>query len=389
VTGEPARGRRRRTAAVSWAAVLVTAVLTLASCTGGPASEPAAPPLARTQPTDPPLPVEHWRALFDEAVPSALERNEPLSRSTDSWDYYELAYLIDSFGSMYAATGDLAYVRQGFQLVGNMLATARPSSSMPTSNWKDRFSGWVSEYNDGEETPLYESYAWRYVTRLLRLVQPVLAQAPEDIQQQYARILAFTETNIVDKWLDRGADNYIYRNRAHTAAHWAMIALNVSELTDDPERRALCLAIVQRIDDDLPNHPSSLHGQMRPHPKDPSAYWWSDIWGQTDGPGQDVSHGNGVVTYVVEAHDLGGSWSDLDLDRLSQTLTEFVMGTPERYPRYVDGSGRDNGWLSDGWVKLGRYDPAVQALLESHPVQNWQYHAAMAENARYLETHGN
>jgi hypothetical protein len=224
------------------------------------------------------------------------------------------------------------------------------------------------------------------VTRLLRLAHRELPEAPADIRQQYARILAFTETDIVDKWLERGADDYIYRNRAHTAAHWAMIALNVARLTDDPERRALCLEIVRRIDDDLPNYPSSLHEQMRPHPGDPSAFWWSDVWGETEGPGQDVAHGNGVIAYVVESHDLGGSWTDLDVARLSSTLTEFVMGTAGNHPAYVDGTGQDNGWLSDGWVKLGRYDPAVQVLLESHPVQNWQFHAAMAENAHYLET---
>lgn len=387
----PTPVRRRWTALVSWCALVVTALL-LTSCTVDPAPAPtpgpppAPAPPARAQPADPPLPMEHWRALYDEALPSSTARYEELSRSSDSWSFYELAYAFDEFASMYAATGDLRYVRLGFHYAGNMIDGARPSSSMPTSNWKDEFTGWVSAYNGGEETPLYESYAWRYVVRLLRLVEPELAQAPDDVRREYARILEFTESNIVDKWLARGPAGYIYRNRAHTASHWAMICLNVALLTEDPERRARCVEIVENIDDDLPNHPSSLRQQMRPHPGDPSAFWWSDVWGEMDGPGQDVSHGNAVITYVIESHDLGGSWSALELARLSRTLTEFVMGTPGNHPYYVDGSGRDNGWLSDGWVKLGRYDPAVQVLLESHPVQDMHYHAAMAENAHYLET---
>jgi hypothetical protein len=381
------------TARNTWRMVLTVAMIAvLASCTSsGPPSAPQAPqppPPAQAQPADPLLPVAHWQALFDADADALHADTEQLSRSADSIDFYQLAYSIDGLGSMFAATGDIAYARQGLRYISNMIQTARPSSSLPTSNFRDDFRGWVSASNGGEETPLYESYAWRYVTRLLRMVEPTLAEAPADIREQYARILAFTEVDIVDKWLDRGADENIYRSRTHMAAHWAMIALDVSRLTDDADRRARCLEIVENIDEHLPNYPSSLRDQLRPHPGDPTAYWWSDVWGETDGPGQDVSHGSGVLAYVVESRDLDGAWSALDVARLSRTLTEFVMGTPGNYPAYIDGSGQANGWIADGWVKLGRYDPATQALLESYPVQNVQYYAAMAENVSVLAQRG-
>jgi hypothetical protein len=50
----------------------------------------------------------------------------------------------------------------------------------------------------------------------------------------------------------------------------------------------------------------------------------------------------------------------------------------------VDGTGSDNGWFSDGYVKLGRYDPAVQRRLESHLVVNEQFAANMALNVKVL-----
>jgi hypothetical protein len=285
---------------------------------------------------------------------------------------------------MFEATGDFSYARQGMLYATNMIASARPSKSLRTSSFKDGYRGWVSANNDDDETPLYESYAWRYVTRLLRLLQPVLSQAPSDIRSDYAAVLKFTETNVVKKWLSRGANDYIYRERTHMAAHWAMIALDVSRLTADSSLRQRCQEIVRNIDDHLPNYPSSLRGQLRPNPREPDAYWWSDVWGDYDRPGQDISHGNGVIAYVVESRDLDADWTEAEVTHFSRTLTGFVLTSGDHFPAYVDGTGEDNGWIADGWVKLGRYDPAVQAALQTYPVQNDQFYAAMADNAYIL-----
>lgn len=369
----------------------LAAVLLLGACTATPTSrgpsavnQPPARPAPSSSPAETLLPVSHWREMYDEVAPDVRRDSEQLSRSSDSWDFYTLAYSIDAEGSMFEATGDFSYARQALLYATNMMASARPSRSLPTSSFKDGYLGWVSADNDDDETPLYESYAWRYVTRLLRMLQPGLAQAPADIRTRYAAVLRFTEKNIVKKWLSRGADDYIYRSRTHMASHWAMIALDVSRLTSDPALQDQCLEIVSNIDDHLPNHHSSLRGQLRPNPREPDAYWWSDVWGDFDRPGQDVSHGNGVIAYVVESRDLDAGWTADELAHFSRTLTGFVLTTGDRHPEYVDGTGQDNGWISDGWVKLGRYDPSVQAVLETYPVQNDQYYAAMADNAYLL-----
>ncbi|MGH3998497.1 MAG: hypothetical protein ACRDTJ_13665 [Pseudonocardiaceae bacterium] len=334
--------------------------------------------------------MTHWQALFDETADAAGEQSRRLSRSTDSYDFYNMSYYVDANVSMFEATGETKYADVALELAENMVASARPSSSISTSEFQDRYLGWTSREPDvrGREVPLFESYAWRYVTRLLRVLRTSPLYANGTYRDRYQKLLAFTETNMFEKWYSRGAENFIYRSRVHMAAHWAYISLDLSHLTTDEARRARYREVVDNIDNSLPNHPSSLRGQLRTSYTDPMAFWWSDVWGEMTGSGQDIAHGNGVISYVVESRDLNAGWTADELDRFSRTLTSFVLDLEGDYRKYVDGSGRGNGWIADGFVKLGRYDPAVQAVLEDYGVQNSQYHAAMALNANILGAGG-
>jgi hypothetical protein len=188
----------------------------------------------------------------------------------------------------------------------------------------------------------------------------------------------------MEKWYARGPDETIYRSRTHMAAHWALIALNLSRITTDPQRRAVEEKVLKEITGDLPNYPSSLRGQLEPNPSKPDAYFWSDKWGSTSPPGQDVAHGNGVIAFVVAAHDAGEIWSDEDVRRFVTLFEDVIWPRPGPGAEYVDGSGRGTGWFSDGFVKLGRYDPTVQRRLESHEPANGQFYANGALNAALL-----
>jgi hypothetical protein len=61
-----------------------------------------------------------------------------------------------------------------------------------------------------------------------------------------------------------------------------------------------------------------------------------------------------------------------------------VWPTAGRGAEHVDGAGDGTGWFSDGFVKLGRYDAALQARLERHQPANGQFYAALALNAAIL-----
>jgi hypothetical protein len=324
-------------------------------------------------------PVAHWAEVFEQSWDYSYRVGRPASRSGDSWDHYELSYSVDAVIAMFRATGDTRYLDRALEYVENVVGAARPSSTLPRSQFRDAYRGWASMRDSldrpGDEIPLYESYFWRYGTALLVAMRenPVAAR----YRDRYQRLLRFAEVDVFEKWYSRGPADHIYRSRTHMASHWALIALHLSLVTADPARRARYRQVADTID-------ARLRGQLRRNPVAPTAYFWSDVWGSARRPGQDVSHANGVMAYVVEARDRGQRWTAADMSGFAALLTDVIWPGGRTYRAYVDGTGSDNGWFADGFVKLGRFDPAVQRRLEDHEVVNDQFAANMALNARVL-----
>jgi hypothetical protein len=318
-------------------------------------------------------PVSYWAGVFLRGWDYQAEQGLPMTRSGDSWDHYNVSYSLDALVAMFRATGERRYLDRALQFTENVVGSAR--------SVRGGYLGWTSAQEDDSEVPLYESYFWRYGTALL------LAMKDSGIagyQARYGRLLAFAEKHVFDKWHSRGPDETLYRERTHMTAHWALIALNLSRLTTDSARRQRYQTVIADVDKHVPGQSGGLKQQMRRNPADPTAYFWSDVWGSGRRPGQDVSHGNGVMAYVVEARDRGTTWTRADMTAFARTLTRVVWPGGTTYHAYVDGTGTDNGWFSDGFVKLGRFDPGVQQRLESHRVVNDQFAANMALNARIL-----
>lgn len=313
----------------------------------------------------------------------------PRSISADSRTYYDLAYGLDAAAAMFQATGKPAYLDRGLLYVENIIASAQPSSSFPRSRFKDAYSGWICREAgsyDGQEVVLYEIYFWRYVTRLLRLMQAnpgVWGDA--GYFQRFQNILAFTERNIFDKWYARGPKWYIYREVTHITAHFGYIALDVALMTADATRRSRCLAVFDNINHALPNRPGcSLRAQLIAHPTVSGGLFWNPSWGSFSLPGSDTAHGNGVVSFIVEAQELGMEWTLTDINGLIATLNAAILLGGSTTASYIDGSGRD-GWINDGWVKLGRYSIALQQRLEAYKrAQNCQLWGNCALNAKLL-----
>ncbi|HEU4347453.1 MAG TPA: hypothetical protein VFR35_06660 [Actinoplanes sp.] len=371
-------------------AVLLLALTSLTAASAAPDKDVPAimtpmpvPPAAPREPIRL-RPVSHWAGVFEESWDYAARTSVPASRSADSWDHYELSYTVDATVAMFRATGETRYLDRALEYVENVAGSAVVSSSLRGSGFRDTFRGWPSMRPDldhpGDEIPLYESYFWRYGTALLTAMRenPAVHRDP-DYRARYDRLLSFAEVHVFEKWYSRGPADYIYRERTHMACHWALIALNLSQITGDPARRARYLEVVTGID-------RRMRRQMRRNPVEPTAYFWSDVWGSARRPGQDVSHGNGVMAYVVEARDRGRQWTSADLTGFSALLTRVIWPGGTIYRAYVDGTGSDNGWFADGFVKLGRYDPAIQRRLDDHHVVNDQFAANMALNAHILRS---
>jgi len=343
---------------------------------------PSGTPVGTVTPVPTPTPVASnpqlksvswWENQYNDIWSYNYSHDLPLSKSKDSWDYYNLAYSIDDPVAMYLASGKTKYMDQALVYINNMVNNAAVSSSLGSAAYRDSYLGWASNKNGstGQEEPLYESYAWRYVTRALLVIKQTPAlYGNATYKSQYDKLLAFTERNIFDKWYARGIDN-IYRSNTNMASHWAYISMDLSLMTTDATR----LSREKKIFDDINNHiptygNASLHGQMKTSPVNSAAYFWNGEWGKTARPGQDVSHANAEMAYITEAYDLGlGGWTRADINKFVVTLDKVIWkkdGGP--YAASVDGTGTDNGWFIDGWMKLARYDANLQKRFETHTV---------------------
>jgi hypothetical protein len=335
--------------------------------------------------------------MFDEQWDEQRPTADRLSRSGDSWDHYQLSYDIDALTAIYLATGRVASIDEGLGLLENLVDTAKPSRNLPTSQYQDDYRGWVTQRDEarGQEVPLYESYLWRYGVWLLRLVRtdPTLWDDAAR-RARYQRLLTFAEHDIFDKWFARGPGGTVYRSRTHMASHWGLIALGLAQATTQDARRRTYLELVHSIDEGRPDSASSLREQLRMNPDHPTAYVWDDEWGAARRPGQDVSHGNAVIAYVVAANSVGVGWNNVDMSRFLDTFRLVIWPAQPRTRQpegaeYADGSGTGNGWFSDGFVKLGRFDPQLQQRLEAHEVgRSPQFLANGALNAALLACRG-
>lgn len=343
------------------------------------------------------LSVAYWEQKFINTWEDQhTEEYLGLSTAGDGWKLYDLAYAVDATVAMYRATGDTKYLNRSLLYVNNVIATAKRSADIPTSQYRDEYMAWPSfshpDGNDnGREYALYESYMWRYVAYMLRTMHDTPVVMQDTIYKaDYDKILAFTEENIYGKWYARGADDYIYRQNAHMASHWAYIAMELAAITPDESRKAAYTEVYTNINHKLPNYPGGLRTQLYENPANANAYAFHSDWGVVEQSGSDASHANGVLAYIVEAHDKGVEWTRADIDKFCAMLKDVIWKDDGTFAAFVDGSGTDNGWINDGLMKLGRYDEDIQRHLETYDVaQNMQFYANAALNAKMLEADTN
>lgn len=347
-----------------------------------------------------PMSVPDWQARFDDEYenPRRVEEDcDALSRSGgDEQEYYFMAYCIDGLVSMWRATGDDAYLEEVLRLIENTVADTVADS-------KGR-RYWVGP-NNGYTYPLWDSYYWRQVTTLLRIMyaHPALL-ARDGYQARCDDLLAFSR-DLWDLWEEGGVGNF-YRSRTHMASHWARIGLDLYLITGEAGYREVFEKISTGT---MPGRPSNLRAQMEANPDHPEAWVWSSIWGDAPSDSvQDTSHAGAIVAFIHEAALAGELWTQGDLDALVATLM-LVVWEPAldgAYHQNVDGTdptsgsftgpyglpGRLGGRLHE-WLHLGRTRPEIQARIESEYIDparrnvlffGYQAFGIAALNARVL-----
>ena len=332
--------------------------------------------------------VDAWRAEL-EAAWEGGEEGTALRRSTSGGNpgsgdvgnrpHYHLSGFIDGLTQMWQATGDEVYLDRALALIHNTLDTAGPVG--------DGYSGWAHTFPTGREAPegvpLYDSYLYRFVATLLRIMHQSPGLRGRGYQADFDEILAFTR-QLWDHWENQGIDNF-ERSRVHMASHWARIGMELHIITG--------VAKYEEVFENLSFAGMRTRGggNLRDNLElVAGAYEWNQRWPGDPYAIQDTDHAKAVISFVSTAHDNGYYWDATDIERFLRTMSDvvWVPGTDDFYAN-VDGSG---GYVGNGrqhgWLHLGRYDAALQQRIRDDydagaGVEVWARGIA-ANNARIL-----
>lgn len=306
--------------------------------------------------------VGSWEKLFLEQWDKELRIASPKSLSADSWDLYSLSYSIDANITMLQATGKTQYLDRALFYVENVISKAQQSKKLPNSQFKDSYLGWSnhsspSQGNDGREYPLFESFLWRYVSKMLYIIceREDIAQSTK-YAQRYQDILNFTEKHIYEKWSSRGKNN-LYRSNAHMFSHWAVISLNLYDITEKEEY----LVVVEDFVKKLRSRQTTLYTK-----NDIKVFHWDPVWNRSFEESQDVGHGNAVIGLIVDLYERDMFYDKDDITGLIELFNSVIWKDSETFAAFFDGSGDGSGWFTDGFIKLGRYSKPLQLRIEKH-----------------------
>lgn len=322
--------------------------------------------------------IDYWEKNFLKVWNKEYIIAKKLSTSNDSWQFYNLAYYIDANVTMFKVTSNTKYIDRAIEYTLDMIDSSNGSNTFLTSQFKDNYEGWAnytapSYKNDGKEYPLFESYAWRYVTDLLIELKRKELHTSKCYSDKYAKILDFTEINIYDKWSSRGRIN-LYRSNTHMMSHWVKISMNLYLLTNNEKYLPIITDFIEKF-----NCQKEFF-----YFNDKILYKWKADWNK-EGNYQDVGHGNAVIDVLIAIYEnnLGISYSEIE--KLVDLFTNVIWIDRTTFANFLDGSGFGKGWFTDGFIKLGRYNKTLQSRIEKHKIgRTTQFFANGALNAKLL-----
>ncbi len=339
-------------------------------------------------------------SVNERAGASAKEyMNRHINNGVHSSELMMLSSGLASFLAMYDATDSIKYLDMAYEFTNRILNSARVSSEIQgnQSPFKDKYQTWVNLNPKYEQTkvgsphmkeyPLYESYYYRYMAKMLYMTSQLPNRSKNNYQSQYTRVLNFLKVDGWEKWYERGLKEsvcypFLFRSRAHMTAHWATVAMYLNELVDEPARNTQYTAFLNLYN-------AQLRDNLRVS-RD-NAYIWNQTWDSnwplgttcnkpSKGIIQDGSHGNHVIAYVVEGYELGKYWSKQDISRFVQTVKTLLYNPSQKFfygdfNKKIDDSFAAGLRFGDGFLKLARYDDNLFHIFESvRKAQQNKYH---------------
>lgn len=377
-------------------------------------------------------PVSFWKPVLDYYLEFEMNRKLELvyqaARTHNSAQLYSLGNNVDSYTQAWLATNDTSYLTAAVSLVETILATARPNPELTSQiegvgiTYPDTYLSWEVYGSSslgfmiaGGQSPQNEAQFYKHALYLVasarrKGVTGTLATRLESIR-------SWIEVNGFEKWWHRGAPPGVPEDAGYLLleqvnhfdgySRWASITMlllylcgnNSANLTHPTNLASLQTCNSKIVDGYTstvsPFYNKGLRPNMRNHPTDSAAWWWNRFFdGVTTGSGDDVSHSNHLVRYIVDANEfgMGGTnlWTSADLDRLRYTFTTKLYNNVPSNPlttlSMLGGTTSYlNDWLQDGWFGLGRTNLAFAAILQNKkawPSNYWaQHYAAIMRNA--------
>lgn len=283
-------------------------------------------------------------------------------------EYYFLAYYIDAYLSIWQATGEDKYLNRLLEIVEKTMDLAVPMKGRATG-----YLGWPMSPNyfqadqvgstvGNEGVGLWDSYYWRFVASLVRIMHksPKL-RARNNYQARYKRLLDFSEKHIWERYEKIGVGNF-YRINTHMSSHWARIGMELYIVTGKSKYKT----VFDNISfGKMVGWPSNMRNQITKTSN--GAYTWSANWTSRTAT-QDTSHGGAVVSYMTTAYDNKMYWNKSDIDALLTTSLKVIWPDKNGSVRkYVNGSGGNdyNGRFHE-WLHLGKYSQTMQNKIKDY-----------------------
>lgn len=322
--------------------------------------------------------------------------NAVLNGSMKAYNLMHLSRILGGIIAQYEVTDSLKYLDEAYDLCLKAISRTQVSKDIEgnRSPFLDKYKSWINLNPDyktnrtgGEhltEISLFESYFLRYMAKLLHETSIIAShRRTEKMRTQYGTLMSFVSYNGWEKWYTRGEKEdscyyYLFRNRTHMTSHWALVALYMSKLDFDVEKKVQYDTFLTMYNDQLRKNLITT--------KD-GAYRWNMTWDYAwpislncNPPSdfsiiQDAAHGDHVVTYVIEAYEMGCYWNEKDIKSFARTLRLELFNREDNF-FYADLDGNIEESLkcgieyADGFIKLGRYDKRVLKCFEKARLNN-------------------
>lgn len=289
-------------------------------------------------------------------------------------EHYYMAWAVHGANCAFMATGDTKYLNDVLTAVYQIIGT---SKVVPISG--GTFYGWpgVKGENAPQGQALWESYLWRHITTLMRVMyqSPTLramnngALAGTTYQDNYDYILGWLEHNIWDKWTAAGIGN-MYRINTHMASHWARIGMELFTITGEQKyldifNNIMWAGIPTRNNKSIRSNIYNIG----------TAYSWYQDWNIPNTQLQDTNHGSDVVDNIGVAAEQGYYWTALDMQKFANGFKNLIWtsNSPVRYAYNVNGSGGMTADVDLGsWLSLGMFDSDLMARINTYFYPNIQ-----------------